>query len=161
MGTLQTSAQTVAPRERAESHWVEEVRDDVWRSLGSWNLWGRLQESWEGHRTVPESAQGLYWVFGYKAEYVQSENLCCLTGNSSWHTGSQTEILTVSQSWKMSSQGGESLPNTTDIQQRLKEDQISRTSLHSLYQNLKPSNGRTKLIHQCINCLPEQKHNVL
>lgn len=29
VGTLQTSAQRVAPRERAESYWVEEIRDDV------------------------------------------------------------------------------------------------------------------------------------
>lgn len=50
---------------------------------------GTEQENQDLRRGFIES------LTGYRAGYVQSENLCCLTENSSWHSASQTEVLEV------------------------------------------------------------------
>lgn len=132
-GHSRTSAQTVAPeREQSPTGWRE--WDDVWRSLGSWNLWGRLQESWEGteqyqnlHRTLLslwlQSWVRTEWEFMPDREQL----LACL--------GAKQRFWRSHKSWKMSSQGGE----LTETPQTFSRDWRDRSQglVYSFYQNPK------------------------
>ena len=164
MGTFQTSAQRVAPRERAEVLLGEETRDWHLRQLGQleWmgQVIGELEEAQNRRTRICVGLLLSLWLGTKLGTY--RVRIC-----AAWQRTAPGIVRAKQRFWRshgagrlwsLTIQSGEIFPNSPGIQQRLKGDQTLRTSLYSPYHSLKPRNGRPKLMYQDVSYASQNKN---